>query len=67
MVEIPRVLYINIDIYHGDGVEEAFYLTEQVMTVSFHKYGNRFFTGTGDVLSILLKYQVFIDFTNYVL
>ena len=35
----PRVLYIDIDIHHGDGVEEAFYTTDRVMTASFHKYG----------------------------
>ncbi|KAK6179259.1 histone deacetylase 3 [Patella vulgata] len=45
----PRVLYIDIDIHHGDGVQEAFYLTDRVMTVSFHKYGNFFFPGTGDM------------------
>jgi len=43
----PRVLYIDIDIHHGDGVQEAFYLTDRVMSVSFHKYGNFFFPGTG--------------------
>lgn len=43
-----RVLYIDIDIHHGDGVEEAFYTTDRVMTVSFHKYGD-YFPGTGDV------------------
>ena len=42
-----RVLYVDIDIHHGDGVQEAFYLTDRVMTVSFHKYGNYFFPGTG--------------------
>ena len=41
-----RVLYIDIDIHHGDGVEEAFYCTDRVMTLSFHKYGD-FFPGTG--------------------
>lgn len=41
------VLYVDIDIHHGDGVEEAFYTTDRVMTVSFHKYGD-FFPGTGD-------------------
>ena len=25
----PRVLYIDIDIHHGDGVEEAFYTTDR--------------------------------------
>ena len=44
-----RVLYVDIDIHHGDGVEEAFYTTERVMTVSFHKYGD-FFPGTGQLL-----------------
>ncbi|KAJ0810219.1 putative histone deacetylase [Helianthus annuus] len=47
-----RVLYIDIDVHHGDGVEEAFYFTDRVMTVSFHKYGNLFFPGSGDVKEI---------------
>ncbi|RRT53541.1 hypothetical protein B296_00046157 [Ensete ventricosum] len=47
-----RVLYIDIDVHHGDGVEEAFYFTDRVMTVSFHKYGDMFFPGTGDVKDI---------------
>jgi len=42
------VLYIDIDVHHGDGVEEAFYTTDRVMTVSFHKYGE-FFPGTGEL------------------
>ncbi|KAJ6226251.1 histone deacetylase rpd3 [Anaeramoeba flamelloides] len=44
----PRVLYIDIDIHHGDGVEEAFYTTNRVMTCSFHKYGDGYFPGTGN-------------------
>ncbi|RPD65961.1 histone deacetylase RPD3 [Lentinus tigrinus ALCF2SS1-7] len=43
---VPRVLYIDIDCHHGDGVEEAFYTTDRVMTCSFHKYGE-YFPGTG--------------------
>ena len=44
----PRVLYIDIDVHHGDGVEEAFFSTDRVMTVSFHKYQPEvFFPGTG--------------------
>ena len=42
----PRVLYIDVDIHHGDGVEEAFYTTDRVMTCSFHKYGE-YLPGTG--------------------
>jgi len=44
-------LYIDVDIHHGDGVEEAFYTTDRVMTVSFHKYGE-YFPGTGDLKDI---------------
>ncbi|KAJ6228756.1 histone deacetylase rpd3 [Anaeramoeba flamelloides] len=47
-----RVLYIDIDIHHGDGVEEAFKTTDRVMTCSFHKYGNEFFPGTGNLTDI---------------
>ncbi|KAK0939640.1 histone deacetylase [Friedmanniomyces endolithicus] len=47
----PRVLYIDIDVHHGDGVEEAFYTTDRVMTVSFHKYGE-YFPGTGELRDI---------------
>ncbi|PWA00179.1 hypothetical protein BB558_003763 [Smittium angustum] len=47
----PRVLYIDIDVHHGDGVEEAFYITDRVMTCSFHKYGE-YFPGTGDLRDI---------------
>jgi histone deacetylase 1/2 len=43
-----RVMYIDIDIHHGDGVEEAFYTTDRVLTVSFHKYGD-YFPGTGHI------------------
>ncbi|KAI0482380.1 histone deacetylase phd1 [Xylariaceae sp. FL0804] len=43
-----RVLYIDIDVHHGDGVEEAFFSSDRVMTVSFHKYDPQvFFPGTG--------------------
>lgn len=46
-----RVLYVDIDVHHGDGVEEAFYTTDRVMTVSFHKFGE-FFPGTGHIKDI---------------
>ena len=37
-----RVLYVDIDIHHGDGVEEAFYTTDRVMTCSLHKFRDYF-------------------------
>ncbi|KAK7738373.1 histone deacetylase [Cytospora paraplurivora] len=46
-----RVLYVDIDVHHGDGVEEAFYTTDRVMTCSFHKYGE-YFPGTGELRDV---------------
>lgn len=45
----PRVLYIDIDVHHGDGVQEAFFQTDRVMTASFHRYDGLFFPGTGSL------------------
>ncbi|KAF8821358.1 histone deacetylase HDAC2 [Cardiosporidium cionae] len=46
-----RVLYVDIDVHHGDGVEEAFYSSPRVMCCSFHKYGD-YFPGTGAINDI---------------
>jgi histone deacetylase 1/2 len=46
-----RVLYIDIDVHHGDGVEEAFYLSNRVFTLSFHRFGD-FFPGTGSIVDV---------------
>ena len=50
----PRVLYIDIDCHQGDGVQEAFYDSDRVMCVSFHRFGQTpegwsFFPGTGSL------------------
>jgi acetoin utilization deacetylase AcuC-like enzyme len=31
-----RVLYIDIDAHHGDGVQAAFFQTNRVLTLSIH-------------------------------
>ena len=38
--------------HHGDGVEEAFYLSNRCMSVSFHQYGEDFFPGTGSLQEV---------------
>ncbi|PRP77915.1 putative histone deacetylase 1-A [Planoprotostelium fungivorum] len=48
MEEYERVLYVDLDVHHGDGVEEAFYYSDRVLTLSIHKYAPGFFPGTGD-------------------
>jgi acetoin utilization protein AcuC len=42
-----RVAYLDIDVHHGDGVEAAFYHTDQVLTISLHQHGHTLFPGTG--------------------
>ncbi|GFE58208.1 acetoin utilization protein AcuC [Geobacter sp. AOG1] len=42
-----RVVYLDIDAHHGDGVQEAFYDTDRVLTISLHESGIYFFPGTG--------------------
>ncbi len=44
-----RVVYIDIDAHHGDGVQHAFYDTDQVLTISLHESGRFLFPGTGDI------------------
>ena len=54
-------------LHHGDGVEEAFYTTNRVMTVSFHRYGD-FFPGTGDMKDLGkgqgMGYAINVPFLN---
>jgi acetoin utilization protein AcuC len=44
-----RVMYVDIDAHHGDGVQWAFYQDPRVLTVSFHQDGRTLFPGTGGV------------------
>ena len=41
--------YVDIDAHHGDGVQAAFYDSDQVLTVSMHESGAYLFPGTGFV------------------
>ena len=43
--DLDRVLYVDLDAHHGDGVEEAFARDARVMTVSIHEDGR--WPGTG--------------------
>ncbi|MFS0787526.1 acetoin utilization protein AcuC [Shouchella sp. 1P09AA] len=44
-----RVLYIDTDAHHGDGVQWAFYEDPDVCTLSIHETGRYLFPGTGHV------------------
>lgn len=47
-----RVLYIDYDAHHGDGVQAMFYDAPDVLTVSFHESGIYLFPATGFVEEI---------------
>jgi acetoin utilization protein AcuC len=42
-----RVLFLDLDVHHGDGVQNAFYDRNDVMTISLHESGKTLFPGTG--------------------
>jgi len=42
-----RVVYIDIDCHHGDGVQHIFYDSDQVLTISLHESGQFLFPGSG--------------------
>ncbi|TMG23575.1 MAG: acetoin utilization protein AcuC [Chloroflexi bacterium] len=42
-----RIAYVDVDVHHGDGVEEIFYSEPDVLTISLHESGRFLFPGTG--------------------
>ena len=44
-----KVVYVDIDAHHGDGVQDTFYDTDRVLTISVHESGMFLFPGTGNV------------------
>lgn len=47
-----RVAYLDIDVHHGDGVQEILYSDRRVMTISLHESGAYLFPGTGEIFEI---------------
>jgi len=45
--QAKRVLYLDVDVHHGDGVANAFYDRSDVMTISLHQNPKTLFPGTG--------------------
>ena len=44
-----RVVYVDVDAHHGDGVQDAFFDDDRVLTISVHESGRYLFPGTGFV------------------
>ena len=45
--KFERVMYIDIDLHHGDGVQWLFYEDPTVLTYSIHESGRTLYPGTG--------------------
>jgi len=43
-----RVLYVDVDAHHGDGVQDAFAGDERILTISIHEAGRFPFSGPAD-------------------
>jgi acetoin utilization protein AcuC len=42
-----RVLYVDLDVHHGDGTQALFWADPEVLTLSIHETGHSLFPGTG--------------------
>ncbi len=42
-----RVMYLDVDVHHGDGVQWIFYDDPRVLTLSLHQSGRYLYPGTG--------------------
>ena len=47
-----KILIIDIDAHHGDGVESAFYRSKKVFTISYHMHAPGIFPSSGDQADI---------------
>jgi acetoin utilization protein AcuC len=42
-----RIMYVDLDAHHGNGVQDAFYDTDEVLFLSLHQSGDTIYPGTG--------------------
>jgi acetoin utilization protein AcuC len=70
-----HVAYLDIDLHHGDGVQNLFYDQNQVLTLSFHESGHYLYPGTGHIqelgkgsargLSVNIPLEPFTEVPDY--
>lgn len=46
---LSKILYLDLDLHHGDGVESAFFTTPQILTLSLHLHAPLFYPSTGSL------------------
>lgn len=45
--KFDKIAYLDIDLHHGDGVEDRYQGEQRVLTASVHQYGRGFYPGSG--------------------
>jgi acetoin utilization protein AcuC len=70
-----RVAYLDIDLHHGDGVQNLFYENDRVLTISLHESGHYLYPGTGHIqdlgsgsargLSVNIPLEPFTEGSDY--
>ncbi|KAJ9072758.1 Histone deacetylase hda1 [Entomophthora muscae] len=46
---VKKVLILDWDVHHGNGVQDAFYSDPEVLYISLHRYGEGFYPSSGDL------------------
>jgi len=49
---VERILYLDVDAHHGDGVMYGFYSDPGVLDIDFHEDGRHLFPGTGFIQEV---------------
>jgi len=45
--KLTRIMIVDWDVHHGNGTQDIFYESPEVVFMSIHRYGNGFYPGTG--------------------
>jgi len=45
--QLSRIMIVDWDVHHGNGTQDIFYESPEVVFMSIHRYGNGFYPGTG--------------------
>src|SRR5207302_4925385 len=45
--QLTKILIVDFDVHHGNGTQDIFYESPEVVFFSIHRYGNGFYPGTG--------------------
>jgi acetoin utilization deacetylase AcuC-like enzyme len=45
--KLSRIMIVDWDVHHGNGTQDIFYESPEVVFMSIHRYGNGFYPGTG--------------------